>query len=317
MGGQSGVRGGLPRRGAHGSACYTARVRSPLAVVLVLAGCAPEPSSEASSSAAVEACEAPAEETVLATDRVFTVPHSGQPWAEPQALDVARPAKGDGHPIVVVVHGGGWVGGDKADHRADIQRLAGQGYVALSVNYRLVRGWQNRFPAATADVRCAVRWAKAHAAEIGGDASRVFAVGLSAGAHLAALLGTSPDDARLDDGTCPIDGSPSVRSVVSYYGRMDLRRAPIPDYLVAFIGREGDWMERERIASPLLQVTPATSPMLFVHGTADGVVPIDHSRLMHDAVADSELVELPGFGHGFALFSDPRAGCATLRFLRR
>jgi acetyl esterase/lipase len=254
----------------------------------------------------------------LWTDVVYA-----QPYGQPLGLDVAFPKVGNAHALVLVVHGGGWAGGDKFTHRDDVLRLAGQGYVAASLNYRLVNGWQNKFPAAISDARCAVRWLKHNAGRFGGDPTRVFVLGASAGGELVSLLATSSGEGRLDDGTCALRESPDVTTAVSYYGRMELGRAPIPSYLVDYIGRDGDWMLREGLASPARNVGAATSPMLLLHGQRDGTVPIEQSRLMRDALVTAQvpvgLFELPDQGHDFPLFgstgTQPMASCTTLKFL--
>lgn len=260
----------------------------------------------------------------LDTGVVYSTPYRGTASAEPQRLDVAWPKAGADHPLVLVIHGGGWTSGSRLEHRQDILRLAGQGYVAAAVDYRLVQGWRDRFPAAPSDVRCAVRWAKANAARFGADPSRVLVIGASAGAQLAALLAVAPDASGLDDGTCELGTSAAtVTAAVSYYGRMDLTRAPIPDYLVTYIGRDGDWMAREALGSAVRHVDRADAPMLLVHGRADGTVSIEQSRLMQRALAAAgvpvALVELADQGHAFPLFGDSgdqRTGaCATLSFL--
>ncbi len=259
---------------------------------------------------------------------VYTTPFRGTASAQPQALDLAVPKVARGAPFVVIVHGGGWRGGDKSDHRDDLLRLAGQGYVAAAINYRLVNNGPvpNRAPAAASDTRCAIRWAKAHAASYGADPDRVIAIGASAGANLVALLGTSPNDGDLDTtdgGACETSGTPKPAGIVSYYGRMDLRRAPIPDYLVDYIGRDGDWLGREAANSPALHVSASAPPFLLIHGQADGTVPVEQSRLFHDALdgasVPNALVELPGQDHGFPLFATTPgllpASCSTLQFL--
>lgn len=264
----------------------------------------------------------------LTTDRVFTTPFRGQSYAAPQALDVAWPKAAatttTAAPIALLVHGGGWSGGDKNDHREDILRLAGQGWVAASVNYRRVFDhWQNRFPAAISDVRCAVRWLRTHATELGADPRRIVALGDSAGGELVELLGTSPDAMALDDGQCELEGSVAVGGVVSYYGRANLSVAPIPDYLVDYIGRDGDWPSREALGSPLRHVDAHTAPTLLIHGQDDGTVPIAQSRAMRDALRNAGvtvgLMELPGQGHGFPFFgtsgTQPYGACSTLSFL--
>lgn len=277
-------------------------------------------------SLSCELPESPAPDAInLSSDRVYTTAYEGTSYAAPQSLDVAWPRGGAGHTIALLVHGGGFSGGDKSDHREDIRRLARIGYVAISINYRLVEErWKNRFPAAISDVRCAVRWAKEHAGELGGDASRVIAIGASAGGNLVELLATSSSDSRLDDGQCAIrQGDPSVAGAVAYYGRADLSWSPIPSYVVDYVGRDSDWTTREAAASPLRQVSASSAPLLMIHGQSDDVVPVAHSRAMRTALRSFGvpvgIMELPEQGHAFPLLGARGAelwgACSTLAFL--
>lgn len=266
-----------------------------------------------------------ASDIALTADQVYTTPYRGETFAAPQALDIARPrVPATKAPVALLVHGGGWVGGSKSDHRADILRLAGMGWVGISVDYRLVEErWKNRFPGAISDVRCAVRWVRAHADELGADPGRIVAIGASAGGNLAELLGTSSDGGALDDGQCETTGTAAVRAVVSYYGRADFAVPPLPDYLVDYIGRDGDWRAREALGSPLRHVNASTAPTLLVHGQGDGTVPVAQSRTMRDALRSAGvpvgIMELPGQGHGFPVFGTDGTqrwgACSTLAFL--
>ena len=109
-------------------------------------------------------------------------------------LDVAKPAEGDGpFPGVLVIHGGGWRGGNKADVRPILDEFAKRGYVAISPQYRFCP--KDHFPAQVHDVKAAVRWLKAHAKDYKVDAGHIGAIGFSAGAHLSMMLGvTSASD---------------------------------------------------------------------------------------------------------------------------
>lgn len=109
-----------------------------------------------------------------------------------QQADVYRPLGPDGHPlatpapVVVFIHGGSWESGTKGLYRWMGQGLAAQGYVAVLPNYGLMP--ETRFPGFVDDAARAVAYARAHAAEWGGDTTRFFLMGHSAGAQIAALL---------------------------------------------------------------------------------------------------------------------------------
>ncbi len=118
-------------------------------------------------------------------------------------LDLAMPKDGPGpFPVVVCIHGGGWTHGDRADLRTTIETLAGRGYVAVSVDYRLAP--KDRFPAAVEDCKAAVRWLRANARQFKIKPDRIGVVGFSAGAHLACLLGVT----RKADGLEGTGGNP-------------------------------------------------------------------------------------------------------------
>ncbi|HEV2150331.1 MAG TPA: alpha/beta hydrolase [Longimicrobiaceae bacterium] len=250
---------------------------------------------------------------------------------QPQRLDIAWPKQPGPHPLVVLIHGGGWSGGDKSSYHDAMRLLVGQGYAAASVNYRLAAAPRNTFPAAVEDVRCAVRWLRSHAGEYGIDPSRIAALGSSAGGHLAAMLGTAPDVAGLD-GSCPLrEPSPAVSAVVATAGPHDIRTAgalnPSQRGMVEnFLGVRPELdMQRALLASPAVHVDAGAPPFLLIHGTADQVVPIRQSRSMRDTLraagVPATLVELPGVGHSVGeLTTDPRfrvSTCTTLAFLRQ
>jgi acetyl esterase/lipase len=141
---------------------------------------------------------------------------------EPLLLDVFRPpVRAAARPAVVLVHGGGMWTGSRADMAHPAQQLAQAGYVAFTVDYRLVilASGRHRWPAQLDDVQHAVRWVRANAARYGVDSRRVGAYGWSAGGQLAALLGTR--DTR--DAASPLVAYPSrVACVVDLAGDVDL-----------------------------------------------------------------------------------------------
>ncbi|HJR41538.1 MAG TPA: alpha/beta hydrolase, partial [Gemmatimonadaceae bacterium] len=226
-----------------------------------------------------------------------------------QQLDIAWPKSGGPFPLIVLVHGGNWSGGSPSDLHNEMLVLANEGYAAASLGYRLVNNGQNIFPAAVEDVRCAVRWLRAHAADYDIDVSRVGAAGLSAGAHLASMLGTASDVAGLD-GACPITDQPvDVQAVFAWAGPHDLRvdgpyTQEQADIVTEFLGAfPGDAPGTAALASPEVHVTADDPPYLLVHGTADALVPIAQSREMRDALhaagVRATIIELPGVGHQF------------------
>ena len=130
------------------------------------------------------------------------VAYASVPGVDPSllSLDIHRPASGSGFPVVIWIHGGGWLTGDKAngmEHKVPL--FNGEGWMLVSANYRLSPnppdGDPGRvmFPDFAQDVAAAVAWVRVHAAEYGGDPDRLALLGHSAGAHLVALVATDAD----------------------------------------------------------------------------------------------------------------------------
>jgi acetyl esterase/lipase len=223
-------------------------------------------------------------------------------------LDLARPKIGGGpFPALVCIHGGGWKLGNRADHEKTIEVLAGHGYVAATVGYRLAP--QAKFPAQIEDCKAAVRWLRANAAKYNINPQRIGAFGFSAGGHLACLLGTTDKNAGLEgDGGNPAQSS-RVQAVVSFFGPTDLtRRTWTKDVedgiLIPFLGATIETNpDIYRKASPITYVTSDDPPFLFFHGTEDHLVQLAQSKALadklHAAGVDARVVVMEGEGHGW------------------
>ncbi|MFW6086907.1 MAG: alpha/beta hydrolase fold domain-containing protein [Myxococcota bacterium] len=239
-------------------------------------------------------------------------------------MDLVVPKGGGPHPVVLLLHGGAWRSGAHEGFDAPKRRLAARGYAVASAGYRLAP--EHPFPAAVADARCAVRWLRSHAREHDLDPDRIATLGVSAGGHLAALLATASEDDSLDDG-CPIaDASPRVQAAVAYYAPYDLRDLPeeVGRMVSQFLGAPPlEVPDRAERGSPIAHVEGSDPPMLLVHGTRDGTVPIEQARRMEHKLAASEvpvtLVPIEGARHGFPVLDSRRehrpATCSTLAFL--
>ena len=111
------------------------------------------------------------------------------PGGEPLEADVYAPETAAPAPVIICMHGGGWKGGARRTYRFLGPWLADAGYLVVSIDYRLVSGTANRYPAAVDDVRSALAYVRANAAALNADVGRIALMGDSAGAHLAALVG--------------------------------------------------------------------------------------------------------------------------------
>jgi acetyl esterase/lipase len=236
-----------------------------------------------------------------------------------QLLDVWRPRELPSHPapVMIFVPGGAWVHGSRIlQGYALMSHLAEMGWVCLSIDYRVAPN--NRWPQHITDVKAAIAWARANVDKFGGDRDFVTIAGTSAGGHLAALAGLTPNDPELQ-ADLPEGSDTSVDAVVGIYGRYDwedrstVERARFVDFLERVVVKRKIDRHPEifRRASPIAQVRPDAPPFLVVHGSGDTVIPVKQARdfverLRGVSRAVVSYVELPGAGHGFDMTDGAR-----------
>ena len=181
---------------------------------------------------------------------------------ERQRLDVYRPsAAGARLPIVVFFYGGNWESGDKAMYLFAGEALASKGFVAVIADYRLYP--EARYPAFLEDAARAVAWSAEHAETLGGDPRRLYLMGHSAGAYIAAML--TLDERWLEaEGLEPRRAVAGTVGLAGPYDFLPLRSAT----LKAIFGPEAQWPETQ----PINHVRGDAPPMLLVSGTEDTTV---------------------------------------------
>lgn len=243
-----------------------------------------------------------------------------QPYADgasaKQKVDVYLPKKRNSEsllPVVALIHGGGWVNGDRLGYAAQAIQLARTGdYAAVTVGYRLTGG--AAWPAQVHDCKAAIRWIRAHAGELRLDPEKIAVWGSSAGGHLSSLLGTSGGVKELEGGLGPnTKFSSHVQCVVNLCGPEDFTRPlmfdkegrPVwkDDAVSGLLG--GGALERHAeavAASPVTYVSRDDPPFITFHGTQDGRVAFLHAEAIHGALqkagVTSLLVPITGGGHG-------------------
>jgi acetyl esterase/lipase len=206
---------------------------------------------------------------------------------------------GKPRPAILVIHGGGWVEGDKSSFATTTNRVPGNiidfaklGFVGVGVNYRL--SGEAPFPAGLDDCRCAVRWLRAHAAEYRIDTNHIGAYGNSAGGHLALLLGMMPPEAAGANEPYA-DQSSLVQAVASDSGPLDLvyqhEQNLLRTVVEKFMGGPPDKPRagQYKRASPISYVTGKIPPLLLIYGEADGQVSVN--------TADQFVAALGRLGH--------------------
>ncbi|WP_097653120.1 alpha/beta hydrolase [Candidatus Chloroploca asiatica] len=243
-----------------------------------------------------------------------------------QQLDLYVPEGEGPFPVIVTIHGGGFMLGDKADAMATtgIDQLLEAGYAVASINYRLSS--EALAPAQIQDAKAAVRWLRANAVTYQLDPERVGAWGASAGGNLAALLGTSCDAAALEGAELGnADQSSCVQAVVDWFGPTDFLQmdtqfagtscpqthdeanSPESQLLGAPIQSVP---EQAQLVNPLTYIDANDAPFLIQHGTADCNVPPQQSVLLYDALVAAQgdenvtFISIEGAGHGGEQFFD-------------
>jgi acetyl esterase/lipase len=226
-----------------------------------------------------------------------------------------------GAPVIVQVHGGAWVLGDKEGQAYPLlAHLAERGWVCVSVTYRLSP--RATWPDHTVDLQRAIAWVKDNIADHGGDPGWMALTGGSAGGHLCALAALTPNDPQFQPGF--EDTDTSVQAAVPFYGVYDwlnrdgTGRDDLLDLLVDRVVKQpfADARDIYEQASPMTHVGDHAVPMMLLHGTNDSLVPIAQARSMVDMLrAESKqpvvYVEYPGAQHAFDVFSGNRTDAAV------
>ena len=211
-------------------------------------------------------------------------------------LDLYCPEKVSGPaPVIVWVHGGGWRTGGKK--RCPAVALVPDGYAVASIDYRLSS--TAPFPAQIEDCKAAVRWLRANAAKYNLDADRIGVWGMSAGGHLAALLGTSGGVPELEGSGDNMQYSSRVQAVCDVAGPVDLLALTNlgPERRFAIEGLLGG---APIAASPIHYVSKDDPPFLIVHGEADRVVPVEQSQRFYEELRKAGVnatLKMPHVGH--------------------
>ena len=238
-------------------------------------------------------------------------------------LDVYRPDTIAGpRPVVIQVHGGGWVTGHKRQQAMPLlHHLVHQGYVTVSINYRLGPRW--RFPDQLVDVKRAIAWTRDHIADHGGDPTKLIITGGSAGGHLSALAALTPNDPRFQPGFEQADTS--VLACIPFYGPMDLvegsgvahRAANLRGYLRRTVmpGSFSEIPDLYRAMSPITHVHPGAPPFFIIQGTIDVLVWREGNRRFARRLADVSAApvvhwEVPGAQHAFDTWHSRRSAAA-------
>ena len=264
------------------------------------------------------AAEPASEDTPAATKKVPVYPKTVAVLKDVAYLGGTRKEKADlytplGHdkakplPGIIVIHGGGFNDGDKARGRElnICENLTLQGYVCMSINYKLRRTQgQVTWPQSVHDAKAAVRYLRKEAANLGVDPEKIGVIGCSAGCNLAMMLATTGPDDGFDavKGEPYQDVSARVACAVGFYGAVDLMNY---HDMKMFAKTREEAPELYKKGSPITYLDAKDAPMLLVHGTADETVPLSQSesflKVAKEKDAPCAPEGIPGAPHTFDL----------------
>lgn len=207
-------------------------------------------------------------------------------------------SQSSGKPLLVMIHGGSWEGGD-LEQLANVNRyFAARGLHVAALSYRLSP--EHTYPTHAQDIQLALEWLIEHAETYGYDAQHILLAGRSAGGHLALLTGMKAN-------------IPNIRGIISFYAPTDLHWSwehpsspwimDSPRILRAFLGGSPEEVPQQyEDASPILHVSSENPPVLLIHGTRDELVSYQQGRRLAQAFQEQNvphvLLEFPWATHG-------------------
>ncbi|MGD0879995.1 MAG: alpha/beta hydrolase [Acidimicrobiales bacterium] len=240
-----------------------------------------------------------------------------------------RGGPSEGAPVLVFIHGGAWVIGNKREQGIPMMHeLAARGWVCVSINYRLSP--RATWPDQIVDCKRAVAWVREHIVDYGGDPSFVAVSGGSAGGHLAALVALTPGCPEWQPGF--EDADTSVDACIPFYGVFDVTGDPeasgaYGSGLVELLQERvmKTTVEEDRTAfeqaSPERRISSSAPPMFVVQGSNDSLVPPQVARRFVDrlsAVSEAPVayLELPATQHAFDILLSVRSRHTTIAAVR-
>ena len=234
-------------------------------------------------------------------------------------LDIYHPQepREGGFPVLLQVHGGGWMIGEKEQQALPLMyHMAQRGWLCVAINYRLSP--KVAFPAHIIDVKKAIAWIREHIGEYGGNPNFIAITGGSAGGHLSSLAALTPNRQEWQPGFEQADTA--LQAAVPFYGvydfvdRSDIRPEMSMEKMMADRVMQCTLQENRPLweaASPISHISADAPPMFVIQGSHDSLVWVEEARVFASAlqsVASQPVAyaELPGAQHAFEIFHSVR-----------
>lgn len=246
------------------------------------------------------------------------------PAGKRNLLDIYRPAvaRDGGFPVLLQIHGGGWMIGQKQEQAMPLMYyLAQRGWLCVSINYRLSPA--DTFPAHIEDVKRAIAWVKTYIREYGGNPDFIAVTGGSAGGHLSSLAALTPNEPDYQPGFEQADTE--VQAAVPFYGVfdwLDENNTGHGEYMQGFLAEHVMGVSPEENTQlwdqgrPYARVNKDAPPFMVVHGSHDSLAWVEDARNFVGALRDKSgqpvaYAEIEGAQHGFEIFHSPRCDLAV------
>ncbi len=244
-----------------------------------------------------------------------------QSWPEALKADLWLPERADAAPVVMLIHGGGWSSRDRSDMDDIAEQLVSAGFAAFNVSYRFAP--KHTFPAQLNDLMQAKQWLAQHAQHYNLRSDAIAVWGYSAGAHLAALLGSvdTEDGDSNEPRAVQFQKQPKVAAVIAGGTPADLRRYPKSPLVNDFLGGTGSELpEVYEQASPMAHISADDAAVFLYHGEKDFLVEVaqatDYHQALQAAGLETELYLHPWREHSTMFLFGAEAERKAINFLQ-
>ena len=199
------------------------------------------------------------------------------------------PREGKGRPSILLVHGGGWLEGDRSQLKGYGILLARLGFVCMCNSYRLSN--EAIWPAQIQDVNCAIRYLRKNAEDLGLDPNRIGISGNSAGAHLSLMAAATEYEEIFEGEGGNNEVSSEVKAVCAIYAPTTIRQLknldPLDNAFLKLMGENAEITDYEK-ASPMNYITNDFPPCMLIHGSTDSVVRLKDSTNFYEKLIEHE-----------------------------